>query len=88
MKLTDFDANIKRESVNPYTGGAIVEYGFDNGFGASVLTVAGSRELAVIGRDGKLNYRTAITSDVVRVTDDATLASILALVALLGGVLG
>ena len=84
MKLTDFAGDIVASSTNPYTGGKIVEYGFANGFGASVLTIDGARELAVIGRDGRLNYRTAITSDVVRVTDDATLAGILALVAVLG----
>ena len=84
MKLTDFDKDIVKTSTNPYTGGAIVEYGFANGFGASVLTDKGFRELAVIGRDGKLNYRTAITSDVVRIPDDITLAGILGLVEMLG----
>ena len=84
MKLTDFDKDIVKTSTNPYTGGTIVQYGFANGFGASVLSDKGTRELAVIGRDGKLNYRTAITSDVVDIPDDTTLASFLALVELLG----
>ena len=51
-------------------GGVQVQFKFDNGWGASVISHKGSYgnegtwELAVL-RNGKLNYSTEITSDVI-----------------------
>lgn len=63
--------------VSPRLGGVQVRVTFENGYGASVIQFPGSRggtdglwELAVLGRDGDLNYETPITSDTVGWLDD------------------
>jgi len=57
--------------------------GFPNGWGASIIwdgygASAGLMELAVTeGYDGKLNYETPITDDVLGYLDDEKLAKVL-----------
>ena len=52
--------------------GKFYRFDFDNGYGASVIShyfsyggTEGKWELAVIGPDGRLNYETPITCDVI-----------------------
>lgn len=65
-------------------GGIMRIYEFENGYGASVVMHNGSYggkiglwELAVLGKDGELNYHTPITQDVVGHLTDTKLHEIL-----------
>lgn len=55
---------------HPYAGGVVSRIMFDNGYGASVVSIEisygskkGLYELAVLDKDGKLTYDTPITDD-------------------------
>lgn len=62
----------KDAEYTSWLGGDLWKFKFDNGFGASVVQHDGSYghelglwELAVLGPDGRLNYSTPITDDVI-----------------------
>lgn len=73
------------ETTNCILGGVQKVYKFPNGYGASVIkhnhSYGGSQglwELAVLGKDGELNYETPITSDVIGWLTDEEVDGVLA----------
>ncbi len=64
--------NFKELESNPLNGGIQYHFKADNGYGASIVQHdfsygggAGLWELAVIGKDGSIDYTTPITEDVL-----------------------